>query len=351
MARPESRMDLMHVPTPTVVCDSLASALAIGENTRCLDPCCGTGQALSELARLSRHRYGVEIEVGRALMAMERLERVLAASLLMTRMSRRAFGLMLLNPPYDDSADGRLEAVFLNRCGRQLADDGVLVYIIKESRYSAEIVREIAKNYDTISHWRFPAGWYDGPELAYQQTVLIARRRKIARDEIDIEQWRGTWLQNLEPIPAAGEWSTEPLQVPDGSTPQLFAAHEIPPEQLENMARNSGLSLDMDLPGFRGNARAPLPLRRGHTALMLSSGLLDGLVGQPGDADYHLAKGTIIRSRSRTEEVERDSHGNQTTIVREREGFAIKIRAMTADATIYDVAGAPAIIEDEEEEA
>ena len=59
------------------------------------------------------------------------LDRALAADLFATSIANGAFGLLLLNPPYDwDSADKRVEHAFLTHCTRYLADGGLLVFIV-----------------------------------------------------------------------------------------------------------------------------------------------------------------------------------------------------------------------------
>ena len=78
------------------------------ETLRMLDPCCGAGEALAQLAEgLSRpnaipiETYGVELHRDRAQEAEERLDHALASDLFATSIANGAFGLLLLNPPYD----------------------------------------------------------------------------------------------------------------------------------------------------------------------------------------------------------------------------------------------------------
>ena len=75
---------------------------------RVLDPCCGAGEAVGQLAErmaqasgASVETYGVELHRDRAEEAAGRLHRSLAADLFATSIANRAFGLLYLNPPYD----------------------------------------------------------------------------------------------------------------------------------------------------------------------------------------------------------------------------------------------------------
>ena len=116
-------------PTPPRVVDLLADLMAAPagayarrqETLRILDPCCGAGEAVAQLAANLRRRgtlpvetYGVELHRDRADDAAGRLDRALAADLFQTSIANRAFGLLLLNPPYDyDAEQRRTEHSFL----------------------------------------------------------------------------------------------------------------------------------------------------------------------------------------------------------------------------------------------
>ena len=112
-------------PTPERVVDLIAQLIRLPttysyyrslETLRILDPCCGAGEALAQLAERLRHdngvsieTYGVELHTERAEQAAERLDHALSADLFSTSIANHAFGLCLLNPPYD-LGDGRKEA-------------------------------------------------------------------------------------------------------------------------------------------------------------------------------------------------------------------------------------------------
>ena len=114
------------------------------ETLRILDPCCGAEDALERLVEgLSRpnaipiETYGVELHRDRAEEAEERLDRALASDLFQTSIANGAFGLLLLNPPYDwDSEDKRVEHAFLTQTTRYLAESGLLVFIVPRQRLS-----------------------------------------------------------------------------------------------------------------------------------------------------------------------------------------------------------------------
>ena len=136
-----------YYPTPDRVVDLIADLIRTPngyyyrekETLRILDPCCGAGDALYRLAEglnrsnaVSIETYGVELHRDRAEEAERRLDRTLAVGpVSATSIANGAFGLLLLNPPYDyDSEDKRTEHAFLTQTTRYLAEDGLLVFIV-----------------------------------------------------------------------------------------------------------------------------------------------------------------------------------------------------------------------------
>ena len=141
-----------YYPTPERVVDLIAELIRTPsdyynrslETIRILDPCCGAGDAIQRLAEnldrpnsISIETYGVELHRDRAEEAEKRLNRVLAVDLFSTSIANGAFGLLLLNPPYDwDSEEKRTEHSFLTHTTRYLAGNGLLVFIVPRQRLS-----------------------------------------------------------------------------------------------------------------------------------------------------------------------------------------------------------------------
>ena len=158
-------------PTPPRVVDLIAELIHTPsgaynrgrETLRILDPCCGAGEALAQLAEgLDRpnaipiETYGVELHRDRAQEAEERLDHALASDLFATSVANGAFGLLLLNPPYDyDSEDKRTEHAFLTHTTRYLADSGLLVFIVPRQRLAVS-ARYLSTHYGRMRCWAFP---------------------------------------------------------------------------------------------------------------------------------------------------------------------------------------------------
>ena len=157
-----------YYPTPDRVVDMIAGLIDTPyghrrynrETLRILDPCCGGGDAVAQMAEELRHRgdlpvetYGVELHRDRAGAAEERLDRALAADLFQTSIANGAFGLAFVNPPYDwDSEDKRVEHAFLTQTTRYLAEGGLLVFIVPRQRLAVS-ARYVSTHYRNLRCW------------------------------------------------------------------------------------------------------------------------------------------------------------------------------------------------------
>ena len=103
-----------------------------GKTVNLLDPCCGEGNALSQLgAGENAATYGAELDDSRAEAAQEQLDHVAMGSYYFSRISRSAFHLLFLNPPYLQLYGGaRSEKRFLGEGYDHLMLGGVLACII-----------------------------------------------------------------------------------------------------------------------------------------------------------------------------------------------------------------------------
>ena len=115
-----------------------------GVTTNLLDPCCGCGKALRQLAQGNNcYAYGVELDESRAEEAQTRLHRV-------------GFG----SPPYlsvinESGGRSRHEKRFLIESLPALAYGGLLIYVIPYYRLTPDICRILVDNFDDLTVWRF----------------------------------------------------------------------------------------------------------------------------------------------------------------------------------------------------
>ena len=278
-------------PTPPRVTGMIASLMQArsggrGETTlRILDPCCGAGVALAQLAAgidrpdgAAVETYGVELQAERAKEAEGRLDHVLGTDLFQTSIANGAFGLLYLNPPYDDDAgeEKRTEHAFLRHCTRYLAEHGLLVFVVPRRRLAGS-ANYLASHYARLRCWAFP-----DPEREAFDQVVVAGTRKA---EVQYDQYSAVRLQecmegNVEEL----SWQRYPVYNARASAggEVLFATRTIDPVAAAAESRRSGLWVSATVtdalwPAEDGRTRPLMPLRRGHLAMLVAAGFLDNL--------------------------------------------------------------------------
>ena len=279
-------------PTPPRVVDLIAELIHTPsgaynrgrETLRILDPCCGAGEALAQLAqRLDRpnaipiETYGVELHRDRAQEAEERLGHALASDLFATSIANGAFGLLLLNPPYDyDSEDKRTEHAFLTHTTRYLADSGLLVFIVPRQRLAVS-ARYLSTHYGRMRCWAFP----DPEREVFDQVVLMGYRKADPVPDPHAERMVMEWAVG-EPEPLRSQPYTDysPETTPAGDI--LFTTRTVDPVAAAAEARRSGLWASTEItdtlwPARDSRTRPLMPLRRGHMAMLVAAGFLDNL--------------------------------------------------------------------------
>ena len=267
-----------------------------GVTTNLLDPCCGCGKALRQLAQGNNcYAYGVELDESRAEEAQTRLHRVGFGSFFYSRISHEAFHLLFLNPPYlsvlnESGGRARHEKRFLIESLCHLAYGGLLIYVIPYYRLTQDICRVLCDNFDGLTVWRFT----DGEFKKYKQIAVMGIRKRR-----DMEPSDALWLEQYTVDPAAIPSLTElpedkytlpvqPLEVP------VFKGEKFNRKELEQQLRRSGSFAQMMARSeLDGGVKHPLlPLSIGQIGLIGGSGMINGLI----ECDTpHVIKGRIVK--------------------------------------------------------
>ena len=267
-----------------------------GVTTNLLDPCCGCGRALRQLAQGNNcYAYGVELDESRADEAQTRLHRVGFGSFFYSRISHEAFHLLFLNPPYlsvlnESGGRARHEKRFLIESLCHLAYGGLLIYVIPYYRLTQDICRVLCDNFDGLTVWRFT----DGEFKKFKQIAVIGIRKRR-----DMEPSDALWLERYTVDPAAIPSLTElpedkyalpaqPLEVP------VFKGEKFNRKELEQQLRRSGSFTQMMARSeLDGGVKHPLlPLSIGQIGLIGGSGMINGLI----ECDTpHVIKGRIVK--------------------------------------------------------
>ncbi len=325
-------------PTPPTVTQLVRTWLRFSDKPfAALDPCAGEGVALAQvLAGTGGIGYGMELDRVRARDARTRLAHVLTGDWGTGRASVAAFSLCWCNPPCDDETgdDGgraeRKEHAWLRDVVHYLKPGGVLVYILPQQRLYVETARLLAYRFEGLRAFRFP----DGEYRAFGQCVILGTKRKSGMHDPEAEQAMLAFATQGEAAPAlAPRPHGEPaVEVPVGGPVKLFAGGVIDPEAL--LAELPASRLWARARELTGTARArpagrpPVLLHRGHLALLLAAGEIDGALGA-GDS-RHVVRGTVRKYTSVSEE--EDDQGN--VVRREVESLPILVRTLALDGTV-----------------
>ena len=318
MARPASQATAGYFPTPDHLLPAIGSLVALEceryARPLFLDPCAGTGTAISslaahvlglEVAEAGGYCQGIELEATRADALKRRLPHGAAHkgdALTFGLQATPGASVLFLNPPYDHDADfRRLEQRFLARFSDALAPGGALLLVVPH--YALEASADfLASHYSNVRAWRFPEGDF----AAFRQVVVLGERRAapIPSDRSTAQVLRAA-AESADALPVLSDRDGSPaltVRVPRAG----LALHPQAIDVQDLLARARPFHASAALMGFDRDARrllgAPLPValppRPAHIALALAAGLLNGRCLAPDDPcalPPILAKGTFTR--------------------------------------------------------
>ncbi|WP_025806367.1 DUF6094 domain-containing protein [Pseudomonas chlororaphis] len=336
-----------YYPTDEATLERTLNALAPAAGPLCIiDPCAGEGAAIAEAAHtLGREQvqaYAVEYDAERAEHARQLVDHCIQGDLMDTIISRQAFGLMWLNPPYGDlakDANGnlgyqgqgrpRLEKLFYQRCLPLLQYDGLLVFIVPYSVLDAELVGWLTRHFVDLRIYR-------AVETQFKQVVIYGRRVRQRDQSTDASRSAraqllqiGQGLLEAQELPSA--WPFQPYVVPASlSEPEHFYRVTMEPGQFaDEIHRLQGLwpSIDTYLGASQQSLRPPArALSQWHLALALAAGAISGVV-QSKAGRVLVVKGDTHKEKSLTREYTERDDGSvaETRILTDR--FIPVIRA------------------------
>ena len=348
-----------YYPTDETTLELTLQALAPSPSgkMRIFDPCAGEGVALAEAAHaLGRDRvetYAVEYDQERAKHSKTLLDCVLHSDLMDTMISRQAFGLLWLNPPYGDlvadhagasqyqgNGRRRLEKMFYQRTLPLLQYGGVMVLIVPHYLLDDELCGWLCNHFTELRI-------YNAADPTFKQVVIFGiriRRQDLARpQEVKYVRARlqaiGAGTLSAEALPTT--WTWEPYRVLPASTDlEHFYRISLEPEQLsEEVKRLRGMWPDFTL-HFGQSAAQPRPpvreLSRWHLALALAAGAISGVVTSKTGRVLVL-KGDTYKDKVRKTEFTEDQNGNVSEVRILTDRFVPIIRAwdMTSGSTNF----------------
>jgi hypothetical protein len=357
MARPQSAAKLGFFPFPADCLPLLLEHLEPPEvPQRCflLDPCAGEGDAITAIAAglhvPPANVHAIELSTSRGNTLRDKhpaFQTLGPANFHATEISFNAFSLVYVNPPYDDEIGGgrREELSFAVRALNVLIPGGVFVMVLPESRLFAYGQGPTGMR-ATLSCRLTDLAAYALPEAhrRYHETVVLGVKRKTPVPAAEAGGFHeGRWWDHIASQGVLGR-PRRTYKVPAGKAPGNWRKTGFAPEELEQAMARSPLGARLT-PAAEAAARPspPLPPGRGHVALILAAGDLDGLVWPEGEPP-HVVRGTAkkisFRDESKCEERRCD---DGSTVVKEvtSERITLTIRAVGVDGAIHTFSDQP----------
>ncbi len=326
--RPPALERLGFYPTANHVAELLKTYFKPADSGRLLDPCAGEGTAASILAKaLNCQSWGAELSPARAALAAEKMDRLFNTPWQSCHLTGESITLLFLNPPYSHDRLGdqkRLELEFLKSTTPKLVRGGVLIYIIPHPLLrDLDVASHLAGYYENIRIYRYP-------ETGFNQVIVLATKRvkyKIPSHE-EVHQVQA-WA-DVEPpmLVEVDEPLYELLPATDkgsGGQPIRFSRLDWQPEEIVDATQKRGLHsskewLDLLNPSRGlGELKQPvMPLKKGHIAMLMASGMMGTLRLNDEDGKPILVKGRVVKVTEKVEE-NTDKKGNVTSeIFRDR---------------------------------
>jgi len=351
--RPPAIERMGYYPTDDPVVEIIRTYLKPSvEKGRLFDPCAGEGKAASTLGKaLNCETWGVELSPDRAEKAQNVMDKIYQAPWQSCVLSDESVSWLYLNPPYEfDRFEGqkRLEWDFLKTTTSKLMRGGLLTYIVPQKILGMiEVARLLAGHYEAITVYRFPDGLYE----KFKQVVVLAYKRKLYQlpTEKEVLSLQNLATEELEPIETAVEPIYELLSAPSrgaNGKPIVFKRTDWEPEEVVEATMEAGVQktsewLDLIHPtrGLTQLAQPVMPLKKGHIAMLMASGMMGTVWLTDEDGKPMLIKGRVIKVVEKTEQP--DTKDADTVIETFKDRFVTTVAVLRQDGIqiIQDVKG------------
>ena len=351
--RPPAIEKMGYYPTDQPVIEVIQSYIAPAETrARLFDPCAGEGRAASQLGQaLNCETWGVELSPERAAKAEQVMDKVYQAPWQACFLTDESISCLFLNPPYEyDRFDDqkRLELEFLKSTTPKLARGGLLVYIIPQRILGMpEVARLLGGHYENTRIYRFPDGLFE----KFQQVVVFATRRlayKIPGDR-EVGEITSQSQGEIAPIQSVPQPVYPLVPAPirgANSRPVVFKRMDWEPEEVVEATQKAGVQttsewLDLINPsrGLAQLTQPVMPLKKGHVAMLMASGMMGTVRLTDEEGRPMLIKGRVIKVVEKSEET--DSKDSGVVVETYKDRFVTTVAVLKQDGVqvIQDVKG------------
>jgi hypothetical protein len=360
-------------PADSVAIEGILKHLELGpiagekraQKVHILDPCCGKGAAIKQIADglgvPDGDVFTVELDAARSAEAkalMPDHAHLGPASFTGVSVSSCAFGLAYVNPPFDNELGGgrREEQAFAEKAGRLLPTGGILALVCPIGALSGNrnFCQFIDSHFKDVAVYKFPDG-----HRPYREIVVFGRKRSapIPGDKLyesgALHQMQMHWgYVKIEQLPPLG--GTQPVHWNNGSPsydrepevrtwdiprtwrPSTFRKTAFTDAELAEAIDHSPLGRLLSEVEPVVNAAPPMPLNKGHLGLILASGMLDGVV--QGPYGPHVVRGSSHKVDYHNKEASESTMNPETGAVTTKDVFSQRmvtvIRCVESDGEI-----------------
>ena len=198
---------------------------------------------------------------------------------------------------------------------------GLLTYIIPQKIMGMiEVARLLAGQYEAITVYRFPDGLYE----KYKQVVVLAYKRKLFQlpSDKEIFSLQSLATSELEPISMVEEPIYELLPAPSrgvNGKPSVFKRTDWEPEEVVEATIEAGVHktsewLDLIHPtrNLAQLTQPVMPLKKGHIAMMMASGMMGTVRLSDEEGKPMLIKGRVVKIQEKISEDTKDDTVTET---------------------------------------
>lgn len=311
-----------YYPTTVEDCKRIGSYFK-GYGSTVLDPCAGDGRALkAALSTFEGSAEGlcIEIEEDRAERAKLHFQ-TYNFDFFSLDIQKESFGLIFLNPPYFH--EEKLHQPFIEKSTRLLSPSGWLVLLIPQYEFTGKTAKYLASHYETTQIFR-------STDPTFQQLIFIGKKKEVM-ELTSAEEIEGK-AQEANEIEYCESYYRKRVGYTFSLASIRILSRDLDPDWLEtvcNEHQDDWKKLMLLLPEAEKVKRPLHPLRNGHRAEILASGLIDGLLIDPDTKAKMLVKGNV----ERVEEVIEENDYETRTVLKD----CVTIQILYEDGNIVEV--------------
>ncbi|XZE35323.1 DUF6094 domain-containing protein [Pirellulaceae bacterium SH501] len=320
--RLEAQAKSGYYPLDLAIVPHIASKIECSSKATIFDPCCGKGDAVLAIAEAvgidPANVYAAEMDEGRHAEAKTRIQNCFGPVDWLESPSCGNASIFYVNPPFDDElgGGGRVEWRFLQKIANQATQGSILIAILpKRTAESWRTFEVLSRYYDRLRCAPYPF------EAKFSEWVVFGVRRKFD-GRADWGVFESTYCcKSIDLIP--------PYSAADGGCVRVEKRFYTP-QEIEVAIRGSKADEILKL-GHATESRQivpPMRLSKGHIALLLASGMLDGIVEPPGEKPH------VVRGSTRKIVTESTVKEDKKVKVHKTEQIKLTVKIATEDGIV-----------------